>query len=208
MFKPMNHFEAYEYQNRLYLFIKDENMRIIYARDGLEKEEGMLSLLCEVLKRYSLETSGVLALTEGMDDKENAYIYMVNNAIRVADEHHTYCTEKTPEASKEFSDKNFYFTFNKDEKTQMPYHDAYLIVRANNIYTALDLYQINHPNVHTGIINCSYYFGYPEWEKEISKHWVGQEPKEIITAQSTYEKYGRVEYGGSDADRESFEEER
>lgn len=218
MFKSANRFEAYECDvedkdgsifRTLILFVKSKDDEICYAKSGYEKDLGMLSLTIEVLKRFSVENSGVLKLSEGLTNKEGLYEIVSKAGVKVADEHGFYYDkETTPLAEAEFSDKNFYFTFNKDEKTNLPYHDAYLIVRANNIYTALDLYQINHPNMHENIINCSFYYGFPQWEKEIKQHFKGMQPKEIITAENTMERFGRVEYSGSDADRDCFEEER
>lgn len=71
--------------------------------------------------------------------------------------------------------RKYYFTFGSSE--QFPYQNGYLIVRANNLREAIELFKGKHPNIHDGMLNCSDYYTETQWNKY--DHTYG-DPFEII----------------------------
>ncbi len=79
----------------------------------------------------------------------------------------------------------YYFTYGSDP--QYPYHRGqYVVVFADSMQEAVELYRIKYPDVHKGIINCAFYYNESQWEKikiQYPGRYQGQ-PEEVINQPS------------------------
>lgn len=73
--------------------------------------------------------------------------------------------------------KNFYFTFGSYEG--FPYHNTYLVVKADNIKEAIKKFRVKHPDRTQNIINCSFYYTEEQWNNGCVQYYP-EEPAEII----------------------------
>lgn len=70
--------------------------------------------------------------------------------------------------------KKFYFTFGSDRK--FPYQNGYVIVMADDLLDAIDLFRGRFPDRNPGIVNCSFWYTEEEWRPMYGN----KEPYEII----------------------------
>jgi hypothetical protein len=73
--------------------------------------------------------------------------------------------------------KKYYFTFGSNE--QFPFQNTYLIVMADSLEEAIQMFRDQHPDVHENTVNCSFWYTEEEWEKNCNLHYPGP-PEQII----------------------------
>lgn len=57
---------------------------------------------------------------------------------------------------------SFYFSFGSAE--QFPYHDGYLIVKADGLDDAISKFRRKYPDIHENCINCAFFYSESEWK--------------------------------------------
>ena len=78
------------------------------------------------------------------------------------------------------TEKNWYFTFGSDKN--YPFQNGYLIVKAESIHQAIDLFKVKYPNrKDSGCVNCSFYYSQEQWDNECLKFYENQKPFEILS---------------------------
>lgn len=66
------------------------------------------------------------------------------------------------EAVKLLEKDSFYFSFGSAE--QFPYHNGYLIVKADGLDDAIRKFRSRYPDVNENCVNCAFYYSESEWE--------------------------------------------
>lgn len=57
--------------------------------------------------------------------------------------------------------KNFYFTFGSWKG--FPYQHGYLIVKADDLSSAITKFRKKYPDKHKNTVNCAFYYTEEEW---------------------------------------------
>lgn len=76
----------------------------------------------------------------------------------------------------------FYFTFGSWEK--FPFQNTYLVVVAAGRKEAHAAFREKHPDVNTGVLNCSEVYSEEQWNRDCAKHY--KEPAEVIWAKGCF----------------------
>ena len=59
--------------------------------------------------------------------------------------------------------QRFYFTYGSNPI--FPFCGGYVIVKAGSLKEAIEKYRKEYPDVHDGLINCTFYYNESEWQK-------------------------------------------
>lgn len=72
----------------------------------------------------------------------------------------------------------YYFTFGSDER--YPYPNSYMVVEANSMNEACDIFSEKYPNRNGNVLNCASVYGSQEWDNEVAEYYNGKAPAETI----------------------------
>ena len=89
----------------------------------------------------------------------------------------------------------FYFTFGADKA--YPYPNSYVIVVAENIQTAIEIFRKRFPDRSPGVVNCAFWYPEDVWKEKGEKYYgKNSSPAEILWQEDCWgtkpEGYGDV----------------
>lgn len=192
-----NKYRIYESKDNTYFFLLDKNGAAVYAQDKtvLDKQEQYLSEFEQQAYRYPLAKNENIKEYPSLKSPDTLYkeVRKDKQFVLIADEKGRYEDRMGERGRNAFRDRPFYFCFKEKDENQifsLPLYHEYIVVMANEGYTACDYFNLCYPSDVPHAYCCSEIVDCVAWENGKKEQYADKEPYDIITKEDIIKEFG------------------